>query len=131
VSFIKEFQRVQKQTHKINESKGFNDIDVQINSLSKLYDVPLDLVENIKAARMAQKLLLAVGEISETLESLRHGDPPDSHIPKFRGSEAEIADAIIRLMNLAEDGNLRLAEAIIAKSSYNSRRPKFHGGKKF
>jgi len=70
-------------------------------------------------------------ELSEALEALRHDNPPDDHIPEFSGTEAELADVIIRIMDYAELRGLRLAEAIVAKHEYNRNRPLRHGGKRF
>lgn len=131
MSFVKEFKRVQRHMAKINDRHGFHDLDARIDSLTEVYGVPSDLVQEIRAARSAQRLMLAVSELSEALEFHRHGNPPDTHIPKFNGVEAELADAVIRLMNQATIEGLRLPEAIIAKTAYNARRPFRHGGKKF
>ena len=53
------------------------------------------------------------------------------HIPEFKGVEEELADAIIRIMNIAERMDLRVAEAMIAKQAFNAARPFKHGGKRF
>lgn len=66
-------------------------------------------------------------ELSEAFEAIRHGNPPDDHIPEFSGVEAEFADVIIRIMDTARKRNYRVAEAIIAKMIYNSSRPRLHG----
>jgi NTP pyrophosphatase (non-canonical NTP hydrolase) len=126
MSFKQEFKRVQRKTFENSKKKGFHGIDDMIDALP--YDaIPVPLRE----ARQAQRLMLIVSELGEALEAIRHGNPPDSHIPKYTGLEAELADAIIRIMDLAETHNLRLADAIVAKMAYNSRRPVMHGGKKF
>lgn len=70
-------------------------------------------------------------ELSEALEALRHGNPPDNHIPEFSGVEAEYADTIIRIMDMAAAKGYRVAEALIAKVEYNKTRPYMHGNKKF
>lgn len=117
MSFKTEFKRVQKQMYKISKDHGFHDND---------------LCNNVRFnEQVAQRLMLTVSELSEALEAMRHGNPPDSHIPKFTGLEAELADAVIRIMDLAEITNSRLAEAIIAKAAYNHQRPHKHGGKQF
>lgn len=76
-------------------------------------------------------IALMHSELSEALEGLRHGNPPDSHIPEFTSVEAEFADTIIRMMDYAEAKGLRLAEALVAKRMFNMGRERMHGGKKF
>lgn len=131
--FVEAFRCMQKAVHAIQEEKGFSETDHQINELA-LYVSGTRfeaLIPEIKLARQSQKLMLIVSELSEALESLRKGNSSDSHIPQFSGMEAECADAIIRIMNLATDTNSHLAEAIVAKTTYNAQRPMKHGGKKF
>lgn len=76
-------------------------------------------------------ICLIHAELSEALEALRHGNPPDDHIPEFKGTEAELADVIIRIMDYGTARGLRIPEAIIAKMKYNKNRPYKHGGKEF
>lgn len=126
MSFIKEFKRVQNRMYRISKEHGFHDNDY--GNEGNEFDTFFEYERN---AQLAQRLMLTVSELGEALEAIRHGNPPDSHIPKFTGLEAELADAVIRIMDLAEAANCRLAEAIIAKATYNNKRPKMHGGKKF
>ena len=73
-------------------------------------------------ALVAEKLVLIHSEISEALEGYRKNlmDDKLTHRPAL---EVELADAIIRIMDLAGALNLDIAGAIIEKMDFNARRP--------
>ena len=75
-------------------------------------------------------IALVHSELSEALEADRCAAVSDK-IKGFEGTEEELADAVIRIMDIAAHGRLRLVEAIEAKMEYNKTRPFRHGGKKF
>jgi len=76
-------------------------------------------------------IALMHSELSEALEAIRNDNPPDDKIPEFTGVEAELADVIIRIMDMAAAKGYRVGEAVIAKINYNKNRYYKHGGKKF
>lgn len=122
IHFITAFELLQQDTFQINEEHGFNDTWKRA--------VASGDPEFIGAVK-GLKLALISREVSEALEGIRAGNLPDSHIPEFTSEEAELADAVIRIMNYAKDCGARLAEAIVAKNEYNRKRPFKHGGKAF
>lgn len=85
----------------------------------------------------ATKIALIHSEISEALEGGRKGKQ-DDHLPHRSAVEVELADAIIRIMDLAGALQLDLSGAIVEKLAYNQTRADHkpearaaEGGKKF
>lgn len=80
-----------------------------------------------------EALMLVVSELSEALEKYRQHDPVEIFNyegTKPEGIPIELADAVIRIFDLAEGFNVPLAEAVMVKMAYNKTRPERHGGKK-
>lgn len=69
----------------------------------------------------ATKLCLIHSEVSEAMEALRK-DKMDDKLPHRHGVEVELADAIIRIADLAGQLNLDVEGAIEEKMKYNSTR---------
>lgn len=80
-----------------------------------------------------QLLMLTVSELSEAMESHRNHDfsEMDAKCTEFTNIEIELADAVIRIMNISGAFKLRLGEAIVAKMAFNDTRPIKHGGKRY
>lgn len=67
------------------------------------------------------KLMLMVSEISEAMEGHRKG-LMDDHLPHRKMIEVELADAVIRIADLAGALDLDLGGAVVEKMEYNARR---------
>lgn len=72
-------------------------------------------------ALVAEKLVLIHSEISEAMEAARK-NLQDDKIPHRSGIEVELADAVIRILDLAGALKLDLAGAIQEKLAYNQSR---------
>ena len=67
------------------------------------------------------KLMLTVSELSEAMEGHRKG-LMDSHLPNRTNFEVELADAAIRIFDLAGGLNIDLGKVIAEKLAYNAMR---------
>jgi hypothetical protein len=86
---------------------------------------------------MSEKLLLVVSEISEALEELRDGHtltevyykavPYGLDFKKPEGFPVEIADAIIRLLDIGYACGIDLDKIVNQKIVFNASRPVKHG----
>lgn len=82
-----------------------------------------DIITGLPKQRNVGELIALVhSELSEALEGHRKNQQ-DDHLPQFLSIEVELADAMIRIFDMAGGLNLRLAEAFVAKMEYNRNRP--------
>ena len=90
--------------------------------LKRVINEPSNPFEEVLAgALVAQKLCLTHSEVSEAMEGHRKG-LPDDHLPSRPMIEVELADAVIRIFDLAGALNLDLGGAIAEKLAYNAQR---------
>lgn len=95
-------------------------------------DTGLPLERNV-----GEMLMLVVSELAEAMEGHRKG-LRDDKLPHRLALEVELADALIRILDLAEGLKLDLAGAYVEKMAYNATRldhtveaRKAAGGKKY
>ena len=119
VSGMEAMRWYRDRCHRIAIEHGFWD-----NSIKENMVVTPELVTS---ETIGMKLMLVVTELAEWMEAVRHGDPASDHISEFTASEEEVADALIRIFDLAGALKMRLPEALEAKIAYNQKREHMHG----
>lgn len=67
---------------------------------------------------ITNKLCLIHSEVSEAMEGYRK-DLMDDHLPSRKMAEVELADAMIRIMDLAGASGFDLGGAMVEKLAYN------------
>lgn len=90
----------------------------QMNSANGFWNGPQD--------SFGQKIALVHSELSEALEADRK-NLLDDKLPDRPGREVELADAMIRIFDLAGRYNMDLGGALVAKIAFNASRPYKHG----
>jgi NTP pyrophosphatase (non-canonical NTP hydrolase) len=96
--------------------------EISINNLvSKVYQQNLNAGWHSKPREIGTCLMLIVSEISEAMEGDRKS-LMDDHLPHRKMLEVELADAVIRIMDLAGREGLDLGGAMMEKLDYNSKR---------
>lgn len=83
------------------------------------------------------KLLMIHSEVTEAVEDLRESRSiADLRVVEFEpdgkpiGFPVELADALIRILDLGASLNIDLGVSVVLKMAYNTGRPYRHGGKK-
>ena len=81
-------------------------------------------------------LMLCVSELAEAMEGDRK-DLMDDHLPHRKMLEVELADAVIRIFDMARGLGLEIHEAMAEKMEYNTERDdhktenRLNGGKRY
>jgi NTP pyrophosphatase (non-canonical NTP hydrolase) len=136
-------EEMQKRVHKLAKEKGW----WPIRNIP-FTDTPVDI--DREEVNIPEKLMLMVSELGEALEHYRGPDgittwfvDRNDGIKKLYkdfaavdiankpdGFWIELADCIIRILDLAGAYNINMEELIKEKHEYNKTRPFKHGGKK-
>ena len=106
-SFVDAWLNVAAEAHNTAKSKGF--------------------WEQGENRNISEMIMLVVTELAEAVEGLRKGNPQDDKINTYTAVEAELADAVIRIMDMSYAFGWRIPQAIEAKLEYNKSRGYKHG----
>ena len=124
-------------------SHAFTMPEIQYNALCRV-------LNDYKKAMLERKVLLAIGELCEAHEELRNGHRPDETYfnlvdagrapdgsdggghkyvngTKPEGFPTELADTIIRILDICEESGIDAEPAMQLKHDYNGSRPYKHG----
>lgn len=143
--FLGEWQRV---VHQRNVEKGFYDYKLDLDIVHRGLDWNVNLTPNeaviwiaalerlladYEKAILERKLLLVIGEVCEAHEELRKGHKPTDvyygpgNPQKPEGFRMELADSVIRLLDVAQEQGIDLDTDMAEKHEFNGTRPHKHG----
>ena len=118
-------KHMQEMIHSTAQEKGWWENFDHLRDI-----VPDDEKDHVDLLYKTSRTMLMVTELSEGVEALRHGDPPDDKVPTYSGFTVELADTIIRILDLAEKFKLPVVESMLDKMEVNTGRSHCHGGKR-
>ncbi len=127
------FLQLQNACHSNAVDKGFWEEDQAVVEVLK----SAPRVDAATLAAKAQenitstKLMLIVSESAEALEGLRQGNPPSDKLHEWGHTqlEEELADIVVRVLDLSGFLGFNLIKAILRKMAVNAKRPYKHGKK--
>lgn len=76
---------------------------------------------------MGELFALIHSEVSKAFEAYWRHDGSDDKVPNYSALEIEMADVLIRCMDLSAARHMNLGAALVAKMAYNETRPHKHG----
>lgn len=94
------------------------------HGFTKIYDdlmaaVPIEQRRAMRRTILLAKLALVTSEVGEAVSALQHGDD--------LGFAEEVADIVIRVLDLCGSAQIDLGAQVIQKMTANRKRPYLHG----
>jgi len=115
---------------------AINMLAEQVHGLNRQWWLDLDTGKPLDRNK-GEMLMLIVSEIAEAMEADRK-DLNDDKLPHRDGLTVELADAVIRILDMCGGFNLDLGGALVEKLEYNAKRAdhkvenrRKSGGKKY
>lgn len=105
--------------HNASFEAGWWDINIDGEQVNARQQVRIRTRFGVALAN--EKIALIHSEVSEGLEGFRK-DKMDEHLPHRKSLEVELADAVIRIFDLAGALELDLGSAVAEKMAYNAQR---------
>lgn len=117
---VKEWNYEQYQQDR--DAENLNSMVKRTHEANKCWWIDIDTGEPLDAHKLVpEKLMLIVSEVAEAMEGHRK-NLRDDKLPHRDMLEVELADAIIRIFDLAGALGLDLGGAFVEKMAYNSHR---------
>jgi NTP pyrophosphatase (non-canonical NTP hydrolase) len=130
--FLEAMENTCRNIHEWALSKGFWDEKERLFSIDGCQGEQ-EVKIKTRPWNFGEKIALVHSELSEALEKHRkhlgkgEKDAPDEHCPEHGGVEIELADTVIRIMDLCGKMKIDLGRAIMSKMAYNQNREHKHG----
>ena len=112
---------------KVNVANGWD-------TSRQMIDRPEDFDPRWRTSHLVAELGLVMTEASEAIEEVRAGHHPTETYYRLKddkpeGLPSELADVIIRVVDIADAHGIDIAAAVVEKLNHNATRGLHHGGK--
>lgn len=122
MSVYNKINKLAVEVYENNKAQGFWDDGLHLLETAESSDIE-DVINHML---VAQRIALIHSELSEALEADRK-NLNDDKLTHRKGLEVELADALIRILDMAGGLEMDLGGAIEEKLAYNKTRPFKHG----